>query len=239
MSILLIDVGNTRSKYCVINQDSETPVADFMLDDVDMQKPEAIYLSSVAGDSAIQVLQERLHQRWHITPRLVRSTDDFPGINTDYRDPAKLGVDRMLAVLAARNHTDSPCCVVDCGTAVTVDFVDGLGVHKGGFILPGLQMMRASLLHNTAVPHDTGVSTADLFPLDTSTAIAMGGRLAVAALVNASIDRADLTVSADQVSIVLGGGDAALVAPLMTRPYTLIQNLVLQGLAVLARLEAN
>ena len=51
----------------------------------------------------------------------------------------------LLAALAAFDGLKQACVVVDAGTAITVDFVDGAGVFHGGVIAPGLQMMLDAL----------------------------------------------------------------------------------------------
>jgi type III pantothenate kinase len=43
-------------------------------------------------------------------------------------------------------QTGSALCVIDCGTALTVDVIDDGGRHLGGWIMAGLATARASLL---------------------------------------------------------------------------------------------
>lgn len=61
-----------------------------------------------------------------------------------------VGQDRLLCALGAFDVLKQACVVIDVGTAVTVDFVDGEGVFHGGAILPGISMMLASLNESTA-----------------------------------------------------------------------------------------
>jgi len=56
------------------------------------------------------------------------------------------GVDRWLAMQPVWTALRAPFCLVDCGTATTIDLVDGLGVHRGGWIMPGLDAAREGLL---------------------------------------------------------------------------------------------
>src|SRR5690606_33992349 len=56
-------------------------------------------------------------------------------------DRSTVGQDRLLAALGAWWRTKQACIVIDAGTAVTVDFVDGTGVFQGGAIAPGVGMM--------------------------------------------------------------------------------------------------
>lgn len=67
---------------------------------------------------------------------------DFPiPIETDVDEPEKVGVDRLLAALAAYRQVKGACIVVDAGTAVTIDAVSADGVFQGGAIFPGLDLM--------------------------------------------------------------------------------------------------
>ena len=53
-------------------------------------------------------------------------------------DPeAIVGEDRLLCAAAAFGVLKQACVVVDAGTAVTVDFVDGAGTFHGGGDRPG------------------------------------------------------------------------------------------------------
>ncbi len=67
------------------------------------------------------------------------------GVICGYKDHSALGVDRWLALLGARALGDGPWVVVDSGTALTVDLLDHSGVHLGGYIAPGLSLMRRAL----------------------------------------------------------------------------------------------
>ena len=64
--------------------------------------------------------------------------DSACGLRNGYRDPAQLGVDRWLAMCAAWQQFPGSLCVVDAGTAVTIDVVAADGAHSGGLILPGV-----------------------------------------------------------------------------------------------------
>lgn len=61
-----------------------------------------------------------------------------------------VGQDRLLCAIGAYRVVNQACIVVDLGTAITVDFVDGEGVYHGGAILPGIAMMFDALHEKTA-----------------------------------------------------------------------------------------
>ena len=88
---------------------------------------------------------EALHAApmWHATVSTLRYL-----INA-YPKPQQLGVDRWLAMLAARAGNRGPVCVIDAGTAITIDLVSASGQHEGGYILPGVELMRRALTNET------------------------------------------------------------------------------------------
>ena len=83
-------------------------------------------------------------------PEFASSTDTAAGVRNGYSNPAQLGVDRWLAVIGAFHRHRDACCVVDAGTALTIDGVDATGQHLGGFIVPGPRLMVESLLTGTS-----------------------------------------------------------------------------------------
>jgi type III pantothenate kinase len=71
-------------------------------------------------------------------------------------EPAKVGIDRLLASLAANRlrAPDNAAIVIDLGTAITVDLVETDGAFAGGAILPGIGMASRALADQTdALPH--------------------------------------------------------------------------------------
>ena len=87
-----------------------------------------------------------------------------------------LGVDRWLALLAAHRHAPTePLMVLDCGSAITLDLLVVGGRHLGGYIVPGLALMRSSLLSETAGVAVEALSSVTSCPgRDTSTAVGHG-----------------------------------------------------------------
>lgn len=79
------------------------------------------------------------------------SQQQLAGVTNGYPEYWKLGVDRWLALVAGYNRGAHGCLVIDCGTALTADFVTTSGQHLGGVIAPGLRLLRQSLLGSTAL----------------------------------------------------------------------------------------
>jgi type III pantothenate kinase len=167
---LLIDIGNSRIKWAWAQGDElETGRAgqgDFAALERACRpdaasRPDHVLLASVAGAERARQVSELCTLRWDIVPLLLRSREQQGGVRNGYREPAQLGVDRWLAVVAAVASYGKPVVVWDLGTATTLDAVDGAGQHLGGWILPGPGTMLDSLVKDTrlTVPadlHETG-----------------------------------------------------------------------------------
>jgi len=70
---------------------------------------------------------------WHVIQR-----HEIP-LAIDLKQPESVGIDRLLAALAAhRLHgRNVDTIVIDCGTAMTIDFVDRDATFRGGVIMAG------------------------------------------------------------------------------------------------------
>jgi type III pantothenate kinase len=155
-------------------------------------------------------------------------------VTNGYRSPAQLGVDRWLALLAAHADGRGDACVVDCGTAVTIDLVDAAGRHHGGLILPGLRAMREYLLERTRIPPFDKAAPRAVLGRATPEAVANGALLAVVGAVRETLALAH-SLFGRPPRLLVAGGDGPLFAAALGETAELRPDLVLEGLAVLAR----
>ena len=248
MTELLVDVGNTRVKWTTVDQQgrlapqqaaehSRWSVDDWA--DALFATPgiARVAAACVAGPANRRTLAEAAARRGVTEVRFVSSTAAACGVRNGYRDPSLLGVDRWAAVIGAY-HLRGACCVVDVGTAATVDAVTADGVHLGGFIVPGPHLMVRSLLTQTSdLAAYTAASRAGPttdFADNTRDAIERGCRVALAALVDrahADLERA----SGAAAALVITGGAAPNVQPYVLARVEHVPDLVLHGVARLAR----
>ena len=232
--ILCLDAGNSRLK-CGLHDGNGWRMQGALdydaFDDLVAelpQKPTRIVACNVAGE-AIRQRIDALAARLAVPLDWLTSSAAACDVNNGYDTPAQLGADRWAALIAARALHAGPSVVVMAGTATTIDALDGSGLFRGGVILPGLAMMRKALARDTAdLPDAAGHYRPQ--PTNTDDAIVSG---AIHATLGA-IERLRATLGGDALCL-LSGGAAGELAPHLTPPCRLIDNLVLEGLARYAR----
>ncbi|HEX4872644.1 MAG TPA: type III pantothenate kinase, partial [Nevskiaceae bacterium] len=163
---LLLDIGNTRLK-ALWWEAIEQPIAAAAavqalhhqgqpaagLAGIDGPRPRRIAIAQVLGPAAEAALAEACRARGWPAPQFARSGEHWRGLRNGYAEPARLGVDRWLALMAVwARHPGEPALVALAGTALTLDAVDRSGQHLGGFIAPGLWTARQALLGATRFP---------------------------------------------------------------------------------------
>ena len=242
---LLLDVGNTAVKWACESSGRLGMTGQFVhragnigiLAEAawaGLQPAEKVLIASVAGDDVQTALLAWFQDHWQVQPVFLRSTASACGVTNAYTDPETLGIDRWAAIVAAHRRYPGAVCVVDCGTAVTLDLVTADGEHRGGLILPGVEMLQQMLLQNTAQLRLAEKQPAATPLADTTAAAVYGG--AVYMLV-AAIDRSVADMRAEQggsIEVVITGGDAGRILPLLQGPAQHQPDLVLQGIIMLA-----
>jgi type III pantothenate kinase len=246
MTALLLDVGNTRLKWGVLDGDSirrtghitqkkireEGPAA---LTSKLPRKVDSVIASNVAGTSFATRLSGVVGLHCDTDVHFVRSERRAFGVTNGYRRPRQLGVDRWVAMIGAWSELEAACVIVDAGTAVTIDVLDDDGQHLGGQILPGVALMASVLADETSDIPDTGRTTGkfasgiDLFARNTSRAVANGAQNAVVG----AIERAVRVLQSNDLepTIILTGGDSSRILTSLDEQPLHRPNLVLQGLA--------
>jgi type III pantothenate kinase len=251
MSILLVDIGNTRAKWAVLRGARlsapralahRTGRAEFarLVHAVprDVQRVIAV---SVMGQKFERALAAAVRARFGLRTEFVRSARRCAGVRNAYRDVWRLGADRWVGVIAAHALAgDRPVLVASIGTALTIDVVTGDGRHLGGAIAPGPDTMIASLLSGTqgirrraSGSRPAGKRSRSLFAADTASALDAGAAFAAAAFIDRACAEARAALGARPV-LLLTGGAARALQPYIKSAFRLVPDLVLRGLAVLA-----
>lgn len=241
---LFLDRGNSSVKWGAWEngwqQEGRLPLdADGHVPDAALAKlPDAtaIWLASVARDERDAALVAQLEAARQLTLQRIVTEAEAAGVRCAYADPARLGVDRWLAVIAAF-EPGRPAVVVDAGTAITIDAVDGEGRHLGGLIAPGIGLMRHALFNNTDRIPDEGDEVPELLGQDTRTAVSGGTLHAAAGLVDRVVAR--LRDETPAIRLLLTGGDAPTLQAHLAHEMEYHPRLVLDGMRRVAATRSN
>jgi pantothenate kinase, type III len=234
---LLIDAGNTRIKWALVNQDEWLRNGVLPVEQAgalpqqfagvhDIQQ---IWVSNVAGEAVAQHIRNvKVGQSASFNFIVAREMQC--GVRNGYSNAGQLGSDRWAALIAAWHLVHGKCMVVNCGTAITIDTLSGQGKFLGGLILPGVELMQSSLVAATSqLKPEQGEYAA--FPLNTADALFSG---AIQACCGA-IERQYALLDDDSAPLILSGGAAGVLQKSLNLPLNVVDNLVLQGLLLIAR----
>lgn len=190
-------------------------------------------VSLVAGDQWHAEL-DLLAKAFSTEVYYAKSTTEFYGIQNGYEQPLRLGVDRWLAIIAAYRFAKTDCCIIDAGSALTIDRVDATGKHQGGFILPGLMLSQQTLLANTGQLGLKASRQSYAFwqwGQSTETAVGNGCFSAILCLLNELVQRFQEEAQY-QGHVYLTGGDAMALQNNIEYPVEYNADLVLDGLQI-------
>lgn len=241
---LLVDLGNSRLKWA--NSDAvpwRPGAANYRGLDVaellreiwgGLAAPTAVVMASAAAEDVSRALEQWVQQRWGVGVHRVRAQSMQLGVINRYRDPHALGADRWAALIGARGEfPGSAVCVVDCGTAVTVDALTAAGEFAGGVILPGLTLQRQAVAAGTAGVRVADGNEASCLARSTEDAVAAGASYGLAGAIERVCHECEAALSVS-MKLVVTGGDADRVAARLLRPARRAPDLVLRGLARIA-----
>ncbi len=164
------------------------------------------------------------------------SQPEMAGLRNSYADPARLGVDRWLVMLAAWQQQAEPVVIIDAGSAITVDWVDASGQHRGGHIVPGLGLLEQALHRGTAGVRAAALRADGVGPGTSTDAAVHQGVLAMAAgYLDYVLTKA--WPECESARLLLCGGDGPLLEPFLPRASSWRADLVLEGLRHYASIE--
>jgi type III pantothenate kinase len=193
------------------------------------------YLASVLDGARQAELEQCLAQQFGTAVTRFESTARTLGVTNGYRQPERLGDDRWMTLLAAREMAAGGCIVIDAGSAITLDLLRADGQHLGGAILPGV---------NTSIEHFKSIFNYIDFDAPEIAQTLQPGCSTEAAI---HIDYAQTTIEIlpelvnrwiqlfnDETTILLAGGDAERVQRVLDQPSRIVPDLVFRGIRRLA-----
>jgi type III pantothenate kinase len=237
---LLVDAGNSRLKWAWWDGAALGDVAvmaNAEMDDAALWKhgkiADAVWVASVASAAANTALAHALRERFGVEPVFAATRAQACGMRIAYAQPANFGVDRFLGLIAAHAQTQGAVVIASCGTALTLDALAADGTHLGGLIAAGPQLAQNALRGGTAalatVPAGRVVEIAD----NSADAVESGTWLSAAALTERFLAQAGRRLGSTPKLILTGGG-AVRLSPLLDVAHRIDAQLVLRGLAMLA-----
>ena len=253
--ILVVDAGNSRIKWAYAESDVDSPLREDhsgqafygspnqraeLLEKTlktawhSQPEPGRVVVGNVAGEGVETTIKAWVNRYWRLQPEFVRSQGEGWGVTNAYKCPSELGVDRWLGMVAARSKTKEACGIVDAGTAVTIDGFTNQGQHIGGVIMPGLSLMRRSLLEHTSEilaaegPQTLGLAT------DTATAVVSGTSFALVAGIKRALEILAEAMG-ERPTLYITGGDASFIGAALEGKCIVDPDLVLKGLVTVAR----
>lgn len=243
--ILELDCGNSFIKWRVLGADVRKVIGEGIVDS-DLALLEGLKgleglslahcrLVSVRTAEETEALISLLESAFGVSVMCAAPAREMAGVRNGYEDFGRLGLDRWLAMLGGFHLASGPCLVLDFGTAVTADFIDGDGGHLGGFICPGMPLMRNQLrTHTRRIRYgDLAAERAleSLVPGRTTVeAVERGCSLMLRGFVLTQLELAR-RYWGENYSVFLTGGDAGLVSEIVPEAKV-VPDLVFVGLAM-------
>lgn len=249
---LLIDAGNSRFKWALAagGQLTETGVATYQQASLLQQladcwaslaandkRPQRILMCNVKGEDFAQAVRQWVDglraSGPAVTLETVLAQASACGVSNAYREPERLGADRWAALVAAKHHLRGAACIIDCGTALTIDVISAQGGHQGGIIVPGMKLMQQCLIDNTHGIRARDGETNAYLGRDTSGALQAGALAAACGAVMQTLQQARQELGV-QPQVIVTGGDAPQLLAGLPAGFRHEPHWVLKGLAVIA-----
>ncbi|MGZ7459297.1 pantothenate kinase [Pseudomonas sp. Ma2-10] len=243
--ILELDCGNSFIKWRVLDAGVRRVVGEGVVDS-DLALLESLQalkgltlkfcrLVSVRTAEETSALISLLTEAFGVSVVCATPSREMSGVRNGYEEFERLGLDRWLAMLGGFQLASGACLVLDFGTAVTADFISRDGEHLGGFICPGIPLMRNQLrTHTRRIRYgDIAAERAleSLVPGRTTVeAVERGCSLMLRGFVLTQLELAR-SYWGDDFAVFLTGGDAGLVSEIVPEARV-VPDLVFVGLAV-------
>lgn len=243
--ILELDCGNSFIKWRVIHVDDAVIVGGGIVDSDQTLMDQvnalasiritACRIVSVRSEEETETLTALIARVFAVQAQVAQSAAEMAGVRNGYTDYQRLGMDRWLAALGAFHLAKRACLVIDLGTAAKADFVAANGEHLGGYICPGMPLMRGQLrTHTRRIRYDDASAERALASLapgrSTVEAVERGCVLMLQGFVRTQVEQAR-EMWGEDFTVFLTGGDAPLVKDALP-DARVVPDLVFVGLAM-------
>ncbi|MCK9530118.1 MAG: type III pantothenate kinase [Gammaproteobacteria bacterium] len=242
---LLLDAGNTRLKWRLTDghrlldggavRIGEGALVDRLHAAFRKQITiERVIATNVAGDVVGATIDLLASDGFGCAAEMLLPSAEYRGLKNGYTNPAALGADRWAAMIGARELVRGAVCIVDCGTAITLDWIDASGAHQGGMIIPGRRLMTECLVAGTRqirLPEPSEALEGKLLGTDTASCVAAGTFGCVAGMVERTVQHMG---KGAEVTCLVAGGDGAAFGAHLAIPHRIVNDLTFHGLLAFA-----
>jgi len=244
---LLVDIGNTRTKWLVAGGDgffARGSVLNDQLAGVKFCLPsqlDSVWVSCVGGDELFDKVADRIREVSGLSVNRAVVKEYAAGMHNAYRAIDRLGVDRWVAALGARSLVpQGDLIVIDAGTAITIDVVSQANRFEGGVILPGRVLMQRSLVSNTAGVLSVPSEVDSVIGKSTQQCVNSGALYGLVGAIERVVSEIKQTfrepeeaVAAEgSLQVLICGGDADKLLPLLSANYRFEPDVLFYGLLV-------
>ncbi|AAV82834.1 MULTISPECIES: type III pantothenate kinase [Idiomarina] len=257
--MLLIDAGNTRSKFAWWDADTDKieilgaiphqswlndlsqPLKDLLLEVVSSRQLEREQQAIGCSVAAVQVMDTLNSSLAELGIKVFwqKTRAQQAGVTNGYtKEPERLGSDRWMALLGCHEQVKQNALIVDAGTALTIDWLMADGRHLGGWIVPGRQLMLNALGQGTA--NLKGITVNDIerdglaAGLDTFDGITQGAEAALTGAIAQAIQLSGRYFSDQPFDVVVTGGDGEHLMRTLSVEFCRYDDLLFKGLRLCA-----
>lgn len=243
---LLFDIGNTsvgwalevKNEFIVADNFNYDPDGlEYQLDKLipgnDIETPTSVLIANVAGENVLNIVRRWSQHHWQPTIWEAHVGREFDELKNGYKNTREMGVDRWLAMIAAWKKYKTDLCVIDCGTALTIDIIERTGKHLGGYIVPGYKLMQSVLNDQTRNINVSLNGRPAMHPgNNTREAVNNGACLSIVSAITRTLAMLE-TEFKMKPDCIITGGMAESIRPFIAELTVFEPQLVLSGLSIL------
>ncbi len=224
MMVLTVDIGNTTTSIGYFDNKKMIKVESGQTSAI---RPEYVLkfyrhvdgaiISSVVPDKNkdFEIAIKKLH---NISPIFLSPTTKLP-IKPGYRAVSQLGPDRIAAMVGAVSEAGVPVCVIDMGTATTIDVINDKKEHIGGIILPGVRTGFKALVNNTSLLPMVSLQRVSLLGRSTRECMMSGMFWGEIKRLEGLLQMIKKEVG-ENLKFIMTGGEGKFFAPELKIPYS-------------------
>ncbi|WP_076417805.1 type III pantothenate kinase [Colwellia sp. UCD-KL20] len=232
--IIYVDIGNTRTKYLVDKSNTRIVIENSQITEQWLIENWGQANKVIIGSVKLGTLTDLINNwasLYSINVIFIESEKKRFGITNSYEQAKSLGVDRWLTLLGASIvFPKTGVVIIDAGTATTFDVLDEQGIHQGGWIFSGVDLLLSQLSNNTSkVKFEVTPVINTGFGKSTSECVNNAAWVATISMINSGIKKAEKAHNIKHC--ILLGGNAKQILPFIEyTKISVIDDLIFEGL---------